>query len=350
MKKSFVYLAGALAAGMLSPLAAQAASETIGHVSVMQQQVVVRGHVTDTYGEPVVGATVLEKGTRNATITDNKGDFTLKVKAGATVTISYVGYRAQDLAAASTMNVVLEENAESLGEVVILGYGAQTRKQDLSASVGVINNAEELAARPVSSTEAMLQGQIAGVTVQANGGDPTSTPNVIIRGQGSPNGDNVLWVVDGVPGAPIPSMYDIETIAVLKDAASAAIYGAQSGAGGVVLVTTKKAKAGAPSVSYEGVFGARMASTVPAALTAAQRSTSVTTWLSTPATTWHATASAMPTTMTRVRSSIPSTRSTLSTTTALLTSTNGCASPKTSPGVTALPAVPTPPAPKTVPS
>lgn len=271
MKKSFVYLAGALAAGMLSPLAAQAASETIGHVSVMQQQVVVRGHVTDTYGEPVVGATVLEKGTRNATITDNKGDFTLKVKAGATVTISYVGYRAQDLAAASTMNVVLEENAESLGEVVILGYGAQARKQDLSASVGVINNAEELAARPVSSTEAMLQGQIAGVTVQANGGDPTSTPNVIIRGQGSPNGDNVLWVVDGVPGAPIPSMYDIETIAVLKDAASAAIYGAQSGAGGVVLVTTKKAKAGAPSVSYEGVFGARMASNVPHALTAQQQ-------------------------------------------------------------------------------
>ena len=153
MKKSFVYLAGVLAAGMLSPLAAQAASETIGHASVMQQQVVVKGHVTDAYGEAVVGATVLEKGTRNATITDNKGDFTLKVKAGATVTISYVGYRAQDLAAASTMNVVLEENTESLGEVVILGYGAQTRKQDLSASVGVINNAEELAARPMRPLE-----------------------------------------------------------------------------------------------------------------------------------------------------------------------------------------------------
>lgn len=113
MKKSFVYLAGVLAAGMLSPLAAQAASETIGHASVMQQQVVVKGHVTDAYGEAVVGATVLEKGTRNATITDNKGDFTLKVKAGATVTISYVGYRAQDLAAASTMNVVLRRTPKA---------------------------------------------------------------------------------------------------------------------------------------------------------------------------------------------------------------------------------------------
>lgn len=271
MKKSFVYLAGAVAATMCCPVAAQAAPETIDALAIVQQSAVVKGHVTDTNGEPIVGASVVEKGTRNATMTDGQGRFTLKVKAGATISISYVGYRAQELAAKATMNVVMEENTEALGEVVVLGYGAQARKQDLSASVGVINNADELAARPVSSTEAMLQGQIAGVTVQANGGDPTTPPNVIIRGQGSPNGDKVLWVVDGVPGAPIPSMYDIETIAVLKDAASAAIYGAQSGAGGVVLVTTKKAKAGAPSVTYEGVFGARTATNVPHALSAAQQ-------------------------------------------------------------------------------
>lgn len=105
----------------------------------------------------------------------------------------------------------------------------------------------------------MLQGQLPGVTIQADGGDPTSTPNIVIRGQGSQNGDNVLWVVDGVPGAPITSMNDIESIVVLKDAASAAIYGAQSGAGGVVLVTTKKAKEGAPTLTYDGTFGFRQA-------------------------------------------------------------------------------------------
>ena len=118
---------------------------------------------------------------------------------------------------------------------------------------------DELAARPVTSTESMLQGQLPGVTIQADGGDPTSTPNIVIRGQGSQNGDNVLWVVDGVPGAPITSMNDIESIVVLKDAASAAIYGAQSGAGGVVLVTTKKAKEGAPTLTYDGTFGFRQA-------------------------------------------------------------------------------------------
>ena len=116
-----------------------------------------------------------------------------------------------------------------------------------------------MAARPVTSTESMLQGQLPGVTIQADGGDPTSTPNIVIRGQGSQNGDNVLWVVDGVPGAPITSMNDIESIVVLKDAASAAIYGAQSGAGGVVLVTTKKTKEGAPTLTYDGTFGFRQA-------------------------------------------------------------------------------------------
>ena len=135
------------------------------------------------------------------------------------------------------MTIVLKEDTELLDEVVVLGYGANTRKQDLSASVGIISNTDELAARPVTSTESMLQGQLPGVTIQADGGDPTSTPNIVIRGQGSQNGDNVLWVVDGVPGAPITSMNDIESIVVLKDAASAAIYGAQSGAGGVVPVS-----------------------------------------------------------------------------------------------------------------
>lgn len=174
--------------------------------------------------------------------------------------VSFVGYTTQEIPVSEKqMTIVLKEDTELLDEVVVLGYGANTRKQDLSASVGIISNTDELAARPVTSTESMLQGQLPGVTIQADGGDPTSTPNIVIRGQGSQNGDNVLWVVDGVPGAPITSMNDIESIVVLKDAASAAIYGAQSGAGGVVLVTTKKAKEGAPTLTYDGTFGFRQA-------------------------------------------------------------------------------------------
>lgn len=140
----------------------------------------------------------------------------------------------------------------------------------MSAAVGVVSNTDELAARPVTSTESMLQGQLPGVTIQADGGDPTSSPSIVIRGQGSQDGDNVLWVVDGVPGAPIASMNDIESIVVLKDAASAAIYGAQSGAGGVVLVTTKKAKEGAPSLTYDGTFGIRQATNLIKPLNAEQ--------------------------------------------------------------------------------
>jgi TonB-dependent SusC/RagA subfamily outer membrane receptor len=186
------------------------------------------------------------------------GAFSLKAPKGAQLAISYVGYISKVVTATSdNIVVVLDEDTKSLEEVVVLGYGANTRKQDLSASVGVMSNVDDLVVRPVSSTESMMQGQLAGVTVESNGGDPTGTPNIVIRGQGSQNGDNVLWVVDGVPGAPIASLNDIESIVVLKDAASAAIYGAQSGAGGVILVTTKKASVGAPSLTYDGTYGVR---------------------------------------------------------------------------------------------
>lgn len=214
----------------------------------------------DQIGEPVIGANVLVRGTTNGVITNVNGEFILSASKSDVLVVSFVGYTTQEIPVSEKqMTIVLKEDTELLDEVVVLGYSANTRKQDLSASVGIISNTDELAARPVTSTESMLQGQLPGVTIQADGGDPTSTPNIVIRGQGSQNGDNVLWVVDGVPGAPITSMNDIESIVVLKDAASAAIYGAQSGAGGVVLVTTKKAKEGAPTLTYDGTFGFRQA-------------------------------------------------------------------------------------------
>lgn len=229
-------------------------------VIAYSQQISVKGIVKDQIGEPVIGANVLVRGTTNGVITNVNGEFILSASKNDVLVVSFVGYTTQEIPVSEKqMTIVLKEDTELLDEVVVLGYGANTRKQDLSASVGIISNTDELAARPVTSTESMLQGQLPGVTIQADGGDPTSTPNIVIRGQGSQNGDNVLWVVDGVPGAPITSMNDIESIVVLKDAASAAIYGAQSGAGGVVLVTTKKAKEGAPTLTYDGTFGFRQA-------------------------------------------------------------------------------------------
>ena len=229
-------------------------------VIAYSQQISVKGIVKDQIGEPVIGANVLVRGTTNGVITNVNGEFILSASKSDVLVVSFVGYTTQEIPVSEKqMTIVLKEDTELLDEVVVLGYGANTRKQDLSASVGIISNTDELAARPVTSTESMLQGQLPGVTIQADGGDPTSTPNIVIRGQGSLNGDNVLWVVDGVPGAPITSMNDIESIVVLKDAASAAIYGAQSGAGGVVLVTTKKAKEGAPTLTYDGTFGFRQA-------------------------------------------------------------------------------------------
>ena len=263
--KRQTYYAGIVSLGLCLPVSLYGAVDNpemndVRTTASVQQSVKLYGTVIDETGRPVIGASVMVKGTTNGTSTDVDGKFELTVGNNDVLSVSYIGYETQEIRpSGNNLVITLKENSQMLNEVVVLGYGANARKQDLSASVGVVDNTESLATRPVSSTEGMLQGQLAGVTVQANGGDPTATPNIVIRGQGSQNGDNVLWVVDGVPGAPIASLSDIESIVVLKDAASAAIYGAQSGAGGVVLVTTKKAKEGAPSVSYDGTYGIRQA-------------------------------------------------------------------------------------------
>ena len=234
------------------------------------QNLTVRGTVSDAVG-PIVGAVVLS-GNANA-VTDLDGAYSITVPSNAVLEVSCLGYVTQQVPVngRANINIVLQEDTMVLQEAVALGYGAQTRKKDLSASVGIVNNADALASRPVTSTEGMLQGQIPGVVISADGGSPDATPNIIIRGQGSrnSNGEPVLWVVDGVPGAPITSMNDIESIVVLKDAASAAIYGATSGAGGVILVTTKKANKGI-HIEYDLVAGIRAASNVITPLNAQQ--------------------------------------------------------------------------------
>ena len=234
------------------------------------QNVTVTGTVTDNIG-PVGMVVVYVPGSSENTMTDLDGKYEISVPSNATLEFSCIGYEVVQVPVngRTVVDVVLVSD-NVLEDAVVLGYGATTKKKDLSAAVGVVDNVDALAARPVSSAQAMLQGQVAGVNISADGGSPTSTPNVVIRGQGSQNGDSVLWVVDGIPGAPF-SMNDVESIVVLKDAASAAIYGAQSGAGGVILVTTKKSGEKGISVDYDGVYGVRQATNLIQSLNAEEQ-------------------------------------------------------------------------------
>ncbi|MDR1674905.1 MAG: TonB-dependent receptor [Tannerella sp.] len=243
--------------------------EEKGIASILQQTKRVTGTVTDSSGEAVIGANIVEKGAAaNGTVTDADGRFSLNVAEGAVLQVSYIGYVTQEIKIGqqTTLHITLAEDTRLLEEVVVLGYGAATRKADLSAAIGIVENMESLKLRPVSGVTEMLQGQIPGVTVRNNGGDPTSGASITIRGQGSKAGESPLWVVDGVPGGPY-NVNDVESVVVLKDAASAAIYGAYSGSAGVILVTTKKAKEGKPSVSYEGTYGFTQATNLPQSLT-----------------------------------------------------------------------------------
>ena len=235
------------------------------HVNVVQQSTLkVSGVVLDSDGEPIIAATVREAGTSNGVITDLDGRFTLNVKSGAKLQISSVGYATKTVVAKDQMTITLEDDAAILNEVVAIGYG-KAKKGDLSAAVASVADVEKLQKRPVSNISQMLQGQIPGVSVVANGGHPGSEPTITIRGMGSPNGESPLYVVDGVPGAPF-NMSDVTNITVLKDAASAAIYGAYAGSAGVILVTTKQATAGKPSVEYNGVFGISTSQNLPQSL------------------------------------------------------------------------------------
>ena len=236
--------------------------------SAQAQNQTVTGIVADDLG-PIAGAVVL-CGDANA-ITDIDGVYTINVPSNGELEFSCLGYKTLKVPVngRAKIDVTLTVDAVMLESAVVLGYGVQTKKKDLSASVGIVENMEKIAERPSTDITNALQGQIPGVTISNNGGDPTSEANIVIRGQGSRNGDQVLWVVDGVPGQPIVSMNEVESIVVLKDAASAAIYGATSGAGGVILVTTKKARQGV-HLEYNLVAGFRQAAKLPQTLTAQQ--------------------------------------------------------------------------------
>ena len=215
------------------------------------QQVNVSGVIKDATGETVIGASVMVKGTKTGTVTDFDGRFHVECTPGATLVISYIGYQTQEVKAADGMNVVLQEAANDLNEVVVTGYTTQ-RKADLTGAISVVS-VDDIAKQNENNPIKALQGRVPGMNISADG-SPSGTATVRIRGIGTLNNNDPLYIVDGVPtkaGMHELNGNDIESIQVLKDAASASIYGSRA-ANGVIIITTKKGKEGKIKVDFDG--------------------------------------------------------------------------------------------------
>lgn len=245
----------------LASLALTTAEASFAHsgeiTSIVQQSTKkIRGCVLDSSGQPLIGVTVGVKGTSMGTITDFDGIFTLDVPSNATLVISYIGFKTVELPATDNMKIKLKEDSKALDEVVVIGYGI-AKKSDLTGSVSNLSS-DKITERQVVNPVDALSGKISGVQVNNNSGRPGGAMNIVIRGHGSINASNEpLFVIDGVVGADISMVNpnEIESMNVLKDASSTAIYGAR-GAAGVVLVTTKRGKfAQKTSVSYNFSLG-----------------------------------------------------------------------------------------------
>jgi len=226
-------------------------------VAQAQTAVQVKGVVLDSNGEPVMGAAVIEVGTQgNGTVTGADGSFTLSITRGAKIRISYVGYKTVTMTpvAGRTANITLEEESELLNDVVVVGYGTQQKKLVTGATTHVTSETIEA----VNAVDAFgaLQSLASGMNIVMSSGQPGEGYKVTIRGMGTAGSNTPLYVVDGVPGANIEDLSpnDIESIDILKDAASSAIYGARA-SNGVILVTTKKGKVGKVQVTFDGYLG-----------------------------------------------------------------------------------------------
>lgn len=220
-------------------------------------QTVIKGNVTDNTGEPIIGASVIEQGTNTGGVTDLDGNFTITLTGNSKkLKISYVGMKPQlvNVAGKSTINVKLEDDSNSLNDVVVIGYGA-VKKKDLTGAVATVDN-KALTQVPVASASEALTGKMPGVQITTTEGSPDADVKIRVRGGGSITQSNdPLYIVDGFPVETISDIpaSDIEDITVLKDASSTAIYGSR-GANGVILVTTKGGKEGKTSVSYNAYY------------------------------------------------------------------------------------------------
>lgn len=235
-------------------------------VNTFAQQIVVKGIVKDTTGEPIIGDNVIVKGTTNGTITDFDGNFLLNANKGDIIIISFIGYRSQEAQAAASMNIILKDDTELLDEVVVIGYGS-VKKDDLSGSVVAIK-AEEMNKGAVTSPQELIMGKVPGLSVSQGDGAPGAGSTIRIRGGASLNASNdPLIVIDGIPvsndaapGTPNAlatiNPNDIETFTVLKDASATAIYGSRA-SNGVIIIQTKKGTQDKIKVSYSGTFTAK---------------------------------------------------------------------------------------------
>ena len=240
-------------------------------LSLLAQEIKVQGVVKDQTGEAVIGATVMQKGTSNGTVTDFDGNFSLSVPAEATLTISYIGFATQDVAVGgkTELQIVLKDDSQTLSEVVVVGYGTM-RKSDLTGAVGSLG-AKDMQDSPVSNIGQAIQGKIAGLQV-VDAGKPGDNVIIKVRGMGSINNCDPLVVIDGVPtdlGLNNLNMADVERLDVLKDASATAIYGSR-GANGVVMITTKKGKDGKGKLSLAANFAIQNATKTPKLLNASE--------------------------------------------------------------------------------
>lgn len=236
-------------------MATQPASTRVSRITEQLQSITAKGLVVDAAGEPIIGANVVEKGTTNGGLTDINGKFTLTVKPGAILKVSFVGYQTQEIKATPTMRITLKEDSEMLSEVVVVGYGSQ-KKENLTGAVATVDVGKALDSRPIADVGRGLQGTTPGLSITLPDAEIGSDPTIKIRGQyASINGSAApLILLDNVeiPSITLVNPDDIESISVLKDAAASSIYGAKA-AFGVILITTKKgAKTDAVNVSYSG--------------------------------------------------------------------------------------------------
>lgn len=224
-------------------------------ITAFAQKANYSGVVVDGHGDPIIGASVVQKGTTTGTVTDLDGNFKVSADAGSTLVISYIGYKTKEVKGGSNLHVSLVDNAENLNEVVVIGYGTQ-KKSVVTAAIAKVS-AEDLAGTAPVRMDNALKGLAAGVQVTSSSGQPGAAARIRIRGTGTINTSDPVYVVDGLPiegGLDYINPNDIQSIEVLKDAASCAIYGTR-GANGVVLVTTKKGKMGKVSVNYNFSYG-----------------------------------------------------------------------------------------------
>lgn len=250
-KKKVVYLIGGLL--LATSYTPARAEENLSSMQMAEaqgrQQITVRGTVVDASGEPLIGVSIMVKGTSSGTVTDFDGRFSLQVPADAVLQFSYIGYKTKEMKAAASMRIVLDVDAEELEEVVVVAYGKQ-KKVTVTGSVAAIGS-EAILKSPAANVEASLAGRIPGLTsIQSSGEPGRDDVTFFLRGVGTTNGQSPLILVDGVPRENISTInsHEIETISVLKDASATAVFGVR-GANGVILITTKRGQKGKISVN-----------------------------------------------------------------------------------------------------